>query len=204
MAHLCPAATPADDHHQQTTNPSRSPRKETPMTPSPKPPEPALAIPLRYDSVTMICPCGNEFSPSGRRRYCSDACKQKAWRSRHATPPIPGEWRRPTPSTSAPNAKLATWANDVVPTATSSPEASALGQPARTAMSPSPSATSSPTTTLSAHSGGDKPSTLQKSKTGLDIPRSIDPLGAPSLAGSDSIRWCPTNSIPFYKRHCRI
>ena len=59
------------------------------MTPSTKPPEPALAIPVRYDSVTMICRCGNEFSPSGRRRYCSDACKQKAWRSRHAAPPIP-------------------------------------------------------------------------------------------------------------------
>jgi hypothetical protein len=37
----------------------------------------------------MICACGNEFSPTGRRRYCSDACKQKAWRSRHAAPPIP-------------------------------------------------------------------------------------------------------------------
>src|SRR5690348_2671603 len=37
----------------------------------------------------MICPCGTHFSASGRRLYCSDACKQKAWRKRHATPPIP-------------------------------------------------------------------------------------------------------------------
>jgi predicted amidophosphoribosyltransferase len=55
------------------------------------------ALPLRNDSVTMadgICPvCGNPFRPVGRRRYCSDACRQAAWRARNCVPkpilPIP-------------------------------------------------------------------------------------------------------------------
>lgn len=39
---------------------------------------------------TMICPgCGTTFAPSGRRRYCSDACKQHSWRQRHALPVTP-------------------------------------------------------------------------------------------------------------------
>jgi hypothetical protein len=43
--------------------------------------------PLRYDGVTMICPvCEDEFAAQGRRRYCSDACKQKAWRQRLSLP----------------------------------------------------------------------------------------------------------------------
>ena len=46
--------------------------------------------PWRDDSVTMrTCPaCGQPFARSGRRRWCSDACKQAAYR-RRATPPIP-------------------------------------------------------------------------------------------------------------------
>jgi len=33
------------------------------------------------------CPwCRTSFPPSGRRRFCSDACKQAAWRARRATP----------------------------------------------------------------------------------------------------------------------
>ncbi|MGH8992545.1 MAG: hypothetical protein ACRDZ7_13645 [Acidimicrobiia bacterium] len=35
------------------------------------------------------CPvCGHPFEPSGRRRHCSDACRQAAWRRRH-TPTDP-------------------------------------------------------------------------------------------------------------------
>ena len=30
--------------------------------------------------------CGATFVPSGRRRFCSDACKQAHWRARHASP----------------------------------------------------------------------------------------------------------------------
>jgi hypothetical protein len=46
---------------------------------------PCVTIP-----VTMMCPvCGSDFTVSGRRRYCSDACKQHAWRDRHAVPPTP-------------------------------------------------------------------------------------------------------------------
>jgi hypothetical protein len=38
----------------------------------------------------MICEeCDGTFEPSGRRRYCSDACRQKAWRDRNAMPIVP-------------------------------------------------------------------------------------------------------------------
>lgn len=40
---------------------------------------------MRNDAVTTTpCPvCGDTFTPIGRRRYCSDACRQKAVRTRH-------------------------------------------------------------------------------------------------------------------------
>jgi len=35
--------------------------------------------------VTMACPvCGGSFTPSGRRRTCSDACRAAAYRRRRA------------------------------------------------------------------------------------------------------------------------
>ncbi|MCC6226739.1 MAG: hypothetical protein IT195_10095 [Microthrixaceae bacterium] len=41
-------------------------------------------------SVTIRCPvCGDPFAVAGRRRYCSNACRQAAWRLRRATPPQP-------------------------------------------------------------------------------------------------------------------
>jgi hypothetical protein len=43
----------------------------------------------------MICSCGKEFAASGRRQYCSDACKQKAWRERRQSPPV-SPWAEPT------------------------------------------------------------------------------------------------------------
>jgi hypothetical protein len=54
------------------------------MTPAPG------RFPSRDDSVTTrTCPaCGQPFTPSGRRRWCSDACKQAAWR-RGRTPAVP-------------------------------------------------------------------------------------------------------------------
>lgn len=55
---------------------------------------PDRPIPLRNDGVTIaraICPvCGSAFHPSGRRRYCSDACRQAAWRHRHSSPATSG------------------------------------------------------------------------------------------------------------------
>ena len=45
-------------------------------------------MPSRNDSRndTAACPaCGQPFTPAGRRRWCSDACRQAAWRRRHAT-----------------------------------------------------------------------------------------------------------------------
>ncbi len=43
-----------------------------------------LLSPLRDDSVTIACVrCGQRFVPSGRRRFCSPACRQALWRQRH-------------------------------------------------------------------------------------------------------------------------
>jgi hypothetical protein len=77
-----------------------------PMTQAPAdpvaPPSPERATwrsashpPSRNDAVTMarsVCPvCGRPFRPVGRRRFCSDACRQTAWRRRHSIPlpPVP-------------------------------------------------------------------------------------------------------------------
>jgi Zn finger protein HypA/HybF involved in hydrogenase expression len=41
-------------------------------------------IPLRHDPVTIACPhCGQPFTPAGKRRYCTNACKAAAYRRRH-------------------------------------------------------------------------------------------------------------------------
>jgi hypothetical protein len=46
--------------------------------------------PVRDDAATMTCPvCGAAFAPSGRRRHCSTACRQAAWRRRNAAPVEP-------------------------------------------------------------------------------------------------------------------
>ncbi len=38
----------------------------------------------------MTCPaCQRPFSPSGRRRYCSDACRRQAYKRRHQPAPTP-------------------------------------------------------------------------------------------------------------------
>ena len=43
--------------------------------------------PYRHDGVTIACArCGRAFAPSGRRRFCSDACRQAAWRHRQPVP----------------------------------------------------------------------------------------------------------------------
>jgi len=64
-------------------------------------PDPAAArSPSRDDGVTMRpCPaCGQPFTPSGRRRWCSAACKQAAWRRRRTpavpAPPVPPKGRK--------------------------------------------------------------------------------------------------------------
>lgn len=46
--------------------------------------------PSRDDGVTIACArCGRTFVPSGRRRFCSAACRQALWRQRHPSP-LPG------------------------------------------------------------------------------------------------------------------
>ena len=44
--------------------------------------------PSRNVGVTIPCPvCGLPFTPAGRQRVCSAACRQSAWRRRHGAPP---------------------------------------------------------------------------------------------------------------------
>jgi hypothetical protein len=48
--------------------------------------------PTRNDiETTTTCPiCRRAFTPIRRQRYCSPACRQAAWRARHANPtPLP-------------------------------------------------------------------------------------------------------------------
>lgn len=40
----------------------------------------------RNDPAARCPVCGQPFTPSGRRRWCSDACRQAAWRRRHRAP----------------------------------------------------------------------------------------------------------------------
>jgi hypothetical protein len=65
---------------------------------------PGARTPLRNDDrngTAARCPaCGQPFTPSGRRRWCSDACRQAAWRRRH---PAPG----PAPAAALPAAQAA-------------------------------------------------------------------------------------------------
>ena len=47
---------------------------------------------VRYDGVTIVptanCAwCGSVFVPSGRRLFCSNACKQASYRARRPGPP---------------------------------------------------------------------------------------------------------------------
>jgi hypothetical protein len=54
--------------------------------------------PYCNDGVTIACPrCGRAFVPSGRRRFCSDACRQAAWRHRQPVPlpALPASVARP-------------------------------------------------------------------------------------------------------------
>jgi hypothetical protein len=38
----------------------------------------------------MACPiCQHSFRPAGRRLFCSDACRQAAWRARHPEKLVP-------------------------------------------------------------------------------------------------------------------
>ena len=46
--------------------------------------------PSRDDTATITCPvCQTRFTPAGRQRYCSGACRKTAFRRRHHYPPGP-------------------------------------------------------------------------------------------------------------------
>ena len=58
---------------------------------------PDAEAPSRNDGGTIPCPvCGRAFVRVGRRRYCTDACRQAAWRRRHpaAVPTVPSRLPR--------------------------------------------------------------------------------------------------------------
>jgi hypothetical protein len=41
----------------------------------------------RNDTAAACPACGTPYTRAGRRRYCTSACRQAAWRRRHATEP---------------------------------------------------------------------------------------------------------------------
>jgi hypothetical protein len=41
---------------------------------------------VRNDTATTCGQCGAPYTPTGRRQWCSDACRQAAWRRRHQQP----------------------------------------------------------------------------------------------------------------------
>ena len=73
-----------------------APRPSTRLGPDRTTPAP----PLRNDGVTIACPrCGQVFTPAGRQRFCSAACRQAAGRQRHPTPLPPLPTRTPRAAT---------------------------------------------------------------------------------------------------------
>ncbi len=65
---------------------------EVPTSPGARPAQGADSAvtqgpPSRNDGVTVRClACGAPVARGGRRRYCSDACRQAGWRRRHGAP----------------------------------------------------------------------------------------------------------------------
>jgi hypothetical protein len=50
----------------------------------------SISSPSRNDGVTITCPmCRGRFVPVGRQRVCSPACRQAAYRRRHAAAAVP-------------------------------------------------------------------------------------------------------------------
>lgn len=44
-------------------------------------------VSVRNDTATTVCGwCANRFTPAGRQHWCSDRCRQAAWRNRQRTP----------------------------------------------------------------------------------------------------------------------
>ena len=63
--------------HDPVTTPVPPPRHDAVTTPG---------LPPCHDGVTMPCPvCQHPFTPAGRRRYCSGACRALAYRRRRDT-----------------------------------------------------------------------------------------------------------------------
>ena len=92
-------------------------------------------IGVRNDTATTVCgQCGASFTAVGRRRWCSDACRQSAWRRRRAAPRPTQPAKIDTVYENARNARPATSALNAATTATPGAGASARARTAPTAM----------------------------------------------------------------------
>jgi hypothetical protein len=108
--------------------------------------------PSCHDAVTMTmtCPiCQRRFTPVGRQKFCSDACRAAAYRRRVTPTGRPFAYPKhspdaPSPSTSATAAALAPSANNDANNAARSCAKSGSEANAQAAPSPSPSPTCSP------------------------------------------------------------
>ena len=73
---------PSPSHHDSVTmTQPPSPSHHDNATTIHQPPNPSY-----HDSVTMTCPvCQQPFTPTGRQKYCTDACRASAYRRRRDT-----------------------------------------------------------------------------------------------------------------------
>ena len=112
------------------------------VDPIPDPPAPSC-----HDTVTMTCPiCQHPFTPVGRQKFCSDACRAAAYRDDATPPDRRSPFPKPSPdgrspSTNATAAAPAPWATRDAPTAPRSCAKSASEAPVQAVASPLPSQT---------------------------------------------------------------
>jgi hypothetical protein len=81
------------------TRPSPSPNDHVTIPHQQRPIHEPPQTASRHDPVTIPCPaCQRPFTPRGKRRWCSDACRQAGHRRRHQPPqPPPVELPPPRP-----------------------------------------------------------------------------------------------------------
>ncbi len=89
MTVTCPVC--ARTHDATPAPPVRSPYCSTACWFHVGPRRPAQPTsPSCHDGVTMTCPvCQHPFQPTGRQKYCTEACKAAAYRKRRDARPVP-------------------------------------------------------------------------------------------------------------------
>ena len=100
-----------------------------------RPSAPEASEPVRNVSVTATCGvCGGPLPPGRARRWCSDACRQAAFRLRRAAP-RPALPAKADTVYECPSARPATWVSSAARTATAGAGVWGRGGRARTATS---------------------------------------------------------------------